>query len=77
MSNSTVKRALRRRVNFYLKSPVFNKFSRSLKDFLTVTFLTIMTIFVCLSLLVAIIWFSDDEGMTGIGNCGTADCIDQ
>ena len=76
MSNSAVMRALRRRINFYLESPVFNKFSRSLKDFLTVTFLTVMTIFVCLSLLVAIIWF-DDEGMTGVGNCGTADCIDQ
>ena len=77
MSNSAVLRALRRRINFYLESPVFYKYGRSLRDFLTVTFLTLMTIFVCLSLLVAIIWFSDDEGMTGGGSCGSVDCIDQ
>lgn len=74
MSNSTVERALHRRVNFYSKTPIFNEFSWSLRDFLTVIFLKIMTIFVCLSLLMAIIWFTDDAGMTGIGNCGSADC---
>ena len=42
MSNSAV-RALRRRIIFYLNSPVFNKYGRSLRDFLTITLLTIFT----------------------------------
>ena len=74
MSNSAVVRALRRRINFYLNSPVFNKYGRSLKDFLIVTGLTILTF---LPLIIAMLWAFDDGGMAGIGNCGTADCIDQ
>ena len=35
MSNSAVVRAVRRRISFYLNSPVFNKYGRSLRDFLT------------------------------------------
>ena len=37
MSNSAVARALRRRISFYLNSPIFNKYARSLKDFLIVS----------------------------------------
>ena len=37
MSNSAVVRALRRRISFYLNSPVFNKYGRSLRDFLVIT----------------------------------------
>ena len=75
MSNSAVVRALRRRIIFYLNSPVFNKYGRSLGDFLAVTAMVIATSTVLLFLL---IWFVDEHGdMTGIGSCGTADCIDQ
>ena len=77
MSNSAVVRSLRRRISFYLNSPVFNKYGRSLKEFLIVTFLTILAIFAFLALIFTLLWFSDDEGMAGMGSCGTADCIDQ
>ncbi len=43
MSNSAVVRALRRRISFYLNSPVFNKYGRSLRDFLIVCGLVIST----------------------------------
>ena len=75
MSNSAVVRALRRRISFYLSSPVFNKYGRSLGDFLAVTGMVIATSIVLMFLL---IWFIDEHGdMTGVGSCGTADCIDQ
>ena len=64
MSNSAIVRALRRRINFYLNSPVFNKYGRSLKDFLIVTGLTILTF---LPLIIAMLWAFDDGGMAGIG----------
>ena len=75
MSNSAVVRSLRRRINFYLNLPVFNKYGRSLRDFLAVTGMVIATSIVLVFLL---IWFIDEHGdMTGVGSCGTADCIDQ
>ena len=75
MSNSAVVRALRRSISFYLNSPVFNKYGRSLRDFLTVTGMVFATTIVLLFLF---IWFIDEHGdMTGVGSCGTADCIDQ
>ena len=75
MSNSAAVRALRRRINFYLNSPVFNKYGRSLRDFLAVTAMVIATSMVLVFLL---IWFIDKHGnVTGIGSCGTVDCIDQ
>ena len=75
MSNSAVARALRRRISFYLNSPVFNKYGRSLKDFLAVT---CMAIGAFLLILFVLVLFIDDSGdLTGIGSCGTADCIDQ
>ena len=73
MSNSAV-RAVRRRISFYLNSPVFNKYGRSLRDFLTITLLTIFTM---IAFVFVILWVFEDSGMTGIGSCGTADCIDQ
>ena len=73
MSNSAV-RALRRRIIFYLNSPVFNKYGRSLRDFLTITLLTIFTM---IAFVFVILWVFEDSDMTGIGSCGTADCIDQ
>ena len=74
MSNSAAVRALRRRISFYLNSPVFNKYGRSLRDFLTITLLTIFTM---IAFVFVILWVFEDSDMTGIGNCGTAECIDQ
>ena len=74
MSNSAAVRAVRRRINFYSKTPAFKKYSRSLKDFLIVMGLTFISL---LPLIVAMLWAFEDGDMTGIGNCGTRDCIDQ
>ena len=74
MSNSAVVRAVRRRISFYLNSPAFNKYGRSLRDFLTTTLLTIFTM---IAFVFVIIWVFEGSDMTGIGSCGTADCIDQ
>ena len=75
MSNSAVVRSLRRRISSYLDNPVFNKYGRSLRDLLTVTLMVIATSILLVFLL---LWFIDEHGdMTGVGNCGTADCIDQ
>ena len=76
MSNSAVVRALRRRINFYLNSPVFNKYGKSLRDFLTVSGLTVISLFL-LSYILLWVTLGPDNDMTGIGSCGTADCIDQ
>ena len=67
MSNSAVVRALRRRISFYLNSPVFNKYGRSLKDFLIVSGLTISTL-VLLTLILLWVTLGPDGDMTGIGN---------
>ena len=74
MSNSAVVRALRRRINFCLNSPVFNKYGRSLKDFFIVTGLMLISL---LALIAALLWAFEDSDMTGIGSCGTPECIDQ
>ena len=73
MSNSAVVRALRRRFNFYYYSPMFNKYGRSLKDFVVVSFLTVVA---CILLLFAVVWFADD-GRGIHSSCGTLECIDQ
>ena len=75
MSNSAVVRALGRRISFYLNSPVFNKYGRSLRDFLGVTSMVLGALL--LMLFVLVLFIDDSDGMTGIGSCGTADCIDQ
>ena len=75
MSNSAVVRALGRRISFYLNSPVFNKYGRSLRDFLGVTSMVLGALL--LMLFVFVLFIDDSDGMTGIGSCGTADCIDQ
>ena len=74
MSNLAVMRALRRRINFYHNTPAFKKYSRSLKDFLIVMGLTFISL---LPLIVAMLWAFEDGDMTGIGSCGTRNCIDQ
>ena len=73
MSNSAVVRALRRRISFYLNSPVFNKYGRSLRDFIVVTVLTVVTFF---TLLFGAVWLIDD-GRSIHSSCGTLECIDQ
>ena len=74
MSNSAVVRSLRRRLNFYYNSPVFNKYGRSLRDFVVVSFLTVVT---CFILLFAAVWFIDDNPLGVHTSCGTPECIDQ
>ena len=74
MSNSAVVRALRRRISFYLNSPVFNKYVRYLRDFLIVCGLVLSTGFILLFL---IFWMMDDAYDGGFTSCGTPECIDQ
>ena len=74
MSNLAVMRALRRRINIYYNTPAFKKYSRSLKDFLIVIGLTIVS---SLPLTVAMLLAFEDGDMTVGGSCGTSDCIDQ
>ena len=73
MGNLAVVRALRRRFNFYYNSPVFNKYGRALRDFVVVSFLTVVA---CILLLFAVVWFADD-GRGIHSSCGTLECIDQ
>ena len=73
MNNSAVVWSLRRRFNFYYNSPVFNKYGRSLRDFVVVSFLTVIA---CILLLFAVVWFADD-GRGIHSSCGTLECIDQ
>ena len=73
MNNSTVVRSLRRRFNFYYNSPVFNKYGRSLRDFVVVS---VLTVFTCILLLFAVAWVTDD-GRGIHSSCGTLECIDQ
>ena len=73
MSNSAVVRSLRRRISFYLNSPVFNKYGRSLRDFIVVTVLTVVTFFTLLFGAVLLI----DDGRSIHSSCGTPECIDQ
>ena len=75
MSNSAVVRSLRRRFNFYFNTPIFNKYGKSLRDFLGVTSMALSALLLMLFILV--LFIDDGDGMTGIGSCGTADCIDQ
>ena len=73
MSNSAVVRSLRRSFNFLYNSPVFNKYGRSLRDFVGVSVLTVVT---CILMLLAVAWFTDD-GRGIHSSCGTLECIDQ
>ncbi len=73
MSNSAVVRFLRRRFNFYYYSPLFNKYGRSLRDLVVVSFLTVVA---CILLLFAVVWLADD-GRGVHTSCGTPECIDQ
>ena len=73
MSSSAAVRALRRRFNFYFNTPIFNKYGRSLRDFVVVSVLTVVT---CILMLFAVAWFADD-GRGIHSSCGTLECIDQ
>ena len=74
MSNSAVVLALGRRVNFYLNSPVFNKYGKSLRDFLGVTSMALGALLLMLFVLVL---FIDDVPFDYRSSCGTPECIDQ
>ena len=75
MSNSAVVRSLRRRIRCYFYTPIFNKYGKSLRDFLGVTSIVLGALL--LMLFVLVLFIDDSDGMTGIGSCGTKDCIDQ
>ena len=74
MSNSAVVRSLRRRFNFYFNTPIFNKYGRSLRDFLGVTSMAIGALSLMLFVLVL---FIDDVSYDYRSSCGTPECIDQ
>ena len=74
MSNSAVLRALRRRISFYLDDPVFNKYGRSLRDFLGVTSMALGAL---LLMLFVFVLFIDDVPYDYRSSCGTLECIDQ
>jgi len=74
MSNSAVVLALRRRYNFYFNTPIFNKYGRSLRDFLGVTSMAIGALFLMLFVFVL---FIDDVPYDYRSSCGTPECIDQ
>ena len=75
MSNSAVVRALRRRYNYYFNTPIFNKYGKSLRDFLGVTSMALGALL--LMLFVFVLFIDDSNGMIGIGSCGIKDCVDQ
>ena len=74
MSNSAVVRALRRRLNFYFYTPIFNKYGRSVRDFLGVTSMTLGALYIMLFVLIL---FIDDVPYDYRSSCGTQECIDQ
>ena len=73
MSKPAVVRSLRRRFYFYYNSPILDKYGRSLRDFVVVSVLTVVT---CILMLFAVAWFADD-GRGIHSSCGTLECIDQ
>ena len=74
MSSSAVVRSLRRRFNFYFNTPIFNKYGRSLRDFLGVTSMALGALLLMLFVLVL---FIDDVPYDYRSSCGTPECIDQ
>ena len=74
MSNSAVVRALRRRFNFYFNTPIFNKYGKSLRDFLGVTSMALGAL---LLMLVVFVLFIDGVPYDYRSSCGTPECIDQ
>ena len=59
MSNSAAVRALRRRFKFYFNTPLFNKYGKSLRDFLVVTSMALGALL--LMLFVLVLFFDDSE----------------
>ena len=74
MSSSAAVRALRRRFNFYFNTPIFNKYGKSLRDFLGVTSMALGALLLMLFVLVL---FIDDVPYDYRSSCGTPQCIDQ
>ena len=74
MSNSAGVRALRRRFKFYFNTPIFNKYGRSLRDFLGVTSMALGAL---LLMLFVFVLFIDDVPFDYRSSCGTPECIDQ
>ena len=75
MSNLEVVRALHRSMDYYFNTPTFSMHGRSLRDFLRVASMAIGALF--LMFFVLVLFINDGGDMTGIGNCGLAESIDQ
>ena len=74
MSNSAVVRSLRRHYNYYFNTPIFNKYGKSLRDFLVVTSMALGAL---LLMLFVFVLFIDDVPYDYRSSCGTPECIDQ
>ena len=74
MSNSAVVRSLRRHYNYYFNTPIFNRYGKSLRDFLVVTSMALGALLLMLFVLVL---FIDDVPYDYRSSCGTPECIDQ
>ena len=74
MSNSAVVRSLRRHYNYYFNTPIFNKYGKSLRDFLVVTSMALGALLLMLFVLVL---FINDVPYDYRSSCGTPECIDQ
>ena len=74
MSNSAVVRSLRRHYNYYFNTPIFNKYGKSLRDFLGVTSMSLGALLLMLFVLVL---FIVDVPYDYRSSCGTPECIDQ
>ena len=74
MSSSAVVRSLRRRFNFYFNTPIFNKYGKSLRDFLGVTSMALGALLLMLFVLVLFIYNVPYDYRS---SCGTPECIDQ
>ena len=70
MSNSAVVRSLRRRFKFYFNTPIFNKYGRSLRDFLGVTSMALGALLLMLFVLVFFI-LGDKSNGTAKATSGT------
>ena len=74
MSNSAVVRSFRHHYNFYFNTPIFNKYGKSLRDFLGVTSMVLGAL---LLMLFFFVLFIDHVPYDYRSSCGTPECIDQ
>ena len=69
--------ALLHSIYFNLNFPVLNVNGRSGRDLLIISLYIILAMFTCFILIVTVLLITDEGGMTGYGNCGSPQCIEQ